>query len=38
MLVTFTPNFEILPGTKAGMTEVPSPQLDQPPPARTDGG
>ena len=38
MLVAFTPDFEILPGTKAGVAEVPSPKLDQPPPARTDGG
>jgi alkyl sulfatase BDS1-like metallo-beta-lactamase superfamily hydrolase len=38
MLVTFTPDFEIMPGTKAGPIEVPSPELSQPPPARTDGG
>jgi alkyl sulfatase BDS1-like metallo-beta-lactamase superfamily hydrolase len=38
MLVTFTPDFEIMPGTKAGPFEVPSPELSQPPPARTDGG
>jgi alkyl sulfatase BDS1-like metallo-beta-lactamase superfamily hydrolase len=38
MLVTFRPDFEIMPGTTAGPFETPSRDLGQPPPARTDGG
>ncbi|HSF79546.1 MAG TPA: alkyl sulfatase dimerization domain-containing protein [Steroidobacteraceae bacterium] len=38
MLVAFKPDFEIMPGTKAGPFEAPSRDLGQPPPAPTDGG